>query len=91
MKRGYRSRNRILLDLLRTIKASPDGGSTSLLYGANLNYERLLYFLQELVDREMVLESEGEAKRYRLTTAGQQLLTELDRVERFMTNFGMRL
>jgi predicted transcriptional regulator len=88
----YRSRNRILLDLLRAIKNEPGIGTTRLLFLANLSHERLQEYLQEVLRRAWVQETlEGDRRTYAVTPEGQRLLGELDRIDRFMQDFGMGL
>lgn len=92
MAKEYRSRNRILLDLLRAVKTEPKIGTTRLLFLANLSHERLLEYLGEVVAKGWVLEvPEGDRRTYELTGDGQKFLGELDRIDRFMQDFGMGL
>ncbi len=92
MAKEYRSRNRILLDLLRAVKTEPGIGTTRLLFLANLSHERLQEYLGDCLKRQWVAESvESERRTYRITEAGQKFLGELDRIERFMQDFGMAL
>lgn len=92
MAREYRSRNRILLDLLRAIKNEPGIGTTRLLFLANLSHERLQEYLEEVLRRGWVAETpEGDRRTYSVTEEGQRVLGELDRIDRFMQDFGMGL
>lgn len=92
MAKEYRTRNRILLDLLKAVKDHPPGTVTLLLHATNLSTDRLLGYLDELVERNLLAAGQDPARRtYTLTEGGQTFLTELDRVDRFMANFGMRL
>jgi len=92
MAKEYRSRNRILLDLLRAIKGEPGIGTTRLLFLANLSHERLHEYLEEVVGRAWVTEgAEGDRRVYSITGEGQRVLGELDRIDRFMQDFGMGL
>ena len=92
MAREYRSRNRILLDILRAVKAEPNIGTTRLLFLSNLSHERFQEHVGEAVTRGLVAELvNSERRTYALTEKGQRVLAELDRVERFMADFGMNL
>jgi predicted transcriptional regulator len=92
MPKEYRSRNRILLDLLRAAKQEPGIGVTRLLFLANLSHDRLQEYLQEAMRRGWVSEAlEDERKIYTLTGEGHRFLGELDRIDRFMQDFGMSL
>jgi predicted transcriptional regulator len=90
MAKEYRSRNRILLDLLRAVKNEDGIGTTRLLFLANLSHERLLEYVGEALKRAWIVEeTKDDRKTYHLTDAGQRILTELDRIERLMADFGM--
>ena len=91
MPREYRSRNRIVLDVLRAIHREPEIGTTYLLSLSNLSTERLQGYLAELVTKGLVVEEVGTRRSYRLTEAGERFLAELSRLERFMADFGMTL
>lgn len=92
MAKEYRSRNRILLDLLRAIKNEPSIGTTRLLFLANLSHERLQEYLGELKQRGWIAEEpQSDRRGYRLTEVGQRSLGELDRIDRLMADFGMNL
>lgn len=92
MPKEYRSRNRIVLDLLRAIRDERGIGRTRLLAAANLSTERLHGYLADLLARGLVEEDlEGDRRGFRVTDAGLQVLLELDRIDRFMGDFGMSL
>lgn len=92
MAKEYRSRNRILFDLLRAIKSEPGIGVTRLLFMANLSHERLHEYLQEVLRRAWIEERlEGDRRTYFVTVEGQRFLGELDRIDRFMQDVGMSL
>ena len=92
MAKEYRSRNRILLDLLRAVKNEPGIGTTRLLFLANLSHERLQEYLADVQRRGWVEERlEGDRRTYAVTAEGHRLLGELDRIDRFMQDFGMSL
>lgn len=92
MAKEYRSRNKILLDLFRAVKAEPGIGTTRLLFHVNLSHERLQEYLGDVVQRGLIVEKrESDRKTYTLTESGQKFLGELDRIDRFMTDFGLGL
>ena len=82
----YRSRLKIVLDILTAI--SEEGGKVSkiLLY-ANLSYDRLMKYLNELLEKGLIEEEMGE---YRLTERGYRFLEELRRAEKLAEAFGFR-
>jgi len=90
--REYRSRLRILLDLLRALAREPGIGSTRLLAAANLSTDRLQGYLAEMRDRGLLLERDLDGRRaFELSETGRRLLVELERIDRFMGDFGMSL
>lgn len=92
MAREYRSRNRIVLDILKAAKKEPGIGISYLLTLTNLSTDRLQGYLTELQTRGLIEErAAGARKAYHVTEAGQRFLTELDRLDRFMADFGMSL
>lgn len=92
MPREYRSRNRILLDLLRAVKQEPEAGTTRLLLLANLSHDRLQEYLSDALTRGLLVpDDSGDKKTFKLTPKGQDVLTELDRIQRVMADFGMSL
>lgn len=92
MAKEYRSRPRITLEILRAVKAEPGVGMTRLLLIANMSTERLQSYLADMATRGLVTEAlEDGRRRYWITTDGQRVLTELEKIDRFMANFGMGL
>jgi len=92
MAREYRTRNRIVLDLLRAMKSEGSLGPTRLLTASNLSTDRLQGYLTDLTGRGWIEPaSDGDRTLYALTDAGAQMLVELDRIDRFMADLGMSL
>lgn len=92
MPKEYRSRPRITLEILRAIKNEPGIGVTRLLSYTNMSTERLQAYVAEIEARGLIAEGTKEGRRgYSITSSGQTVLTELDRVDRFMADFGMSL
>jgi predicted transcriptional regulator len=94
-KRAYRSKMRILADMMRAIQGEGDEGAgpTKILYAANLSHDRLTQYLEELLAKELidVLDSDGANKSYVLTEKGRDFLREFVRVERFSEAFGIEI
>jgi predicted transcriptional regulator len=94
-KRAYRSKMRILADMMRAIQGEGDEGAgpTKILYAANLSHDRLTQYLDELLEKELisVLGPEGANKAYILTEKGREFLKEFIRVERFSEAFGIEI
>ncbi len=89
MVRGYRSRVRILYDILKQVDIleNIDGVArpTKIMYKANLSYERLKTYIDEL-ERRGLISREGEG--YRLTENGARFLIELERIINMLRAFG---
>ncbi len=94
-KRPYRSKMRILVDMMRAIQGEGEEGAgpTKVLYAANLSHDRLTQYLEELVEKELVIEKDqgGEARIYSLTEKGRDFLVEFVRIERFSEAFGIEI
>jgi len=84
--RPYRSRLKIILDILTAINEESGKISKILLY-ANLSYDRLMKYLKELLEKELIKEEMGE---YKLTEKGYKFLEELRRAEKLAEAFGFR-
>ena len=82
----YRSRLKIILDILTAINEESGKISKILLY-ANLSYDRLTKYLKELLEKELIKEEMGE---YKLTEKGYKFLEELRRAEKLAEAFGFR-
>ena len=94
-KRSYRSKMRILVDMMRAIQEEGEDGAgpTRVLYGANLSHDRLTQYLEELVAKQLISEAElDDGNRiYRLSTKGRDFLREFVKVERFSEAFGIEI
>jgi len=92
-KRAYRSKVRILADMMRAIQAEGElgAGPTKILYAANLSHDRLTQYLDELVEKQLVtVQGQDENNRsFLLTEKGREFLTEYKRIERFSQAFGI--
>ena len=94
-KRAYRSKMRILADMMRAIQSEGEEGAgpTKILYAANLSHDRLTQYLDELKEKELIKEenSENENRVYFLTEKGREFLREFVRIERFSEAFGIEV
>ena len=92
-KRAYRSKVRILVDMMHTIQNEGEEGAgpTKILYAANLSHDRLTQYLDELLEKELVsaLENNDGSRIYILTDKGREFLREFIKVERFSEAFGI--
>jgi len=86
----YRSKLKIFFDMLSVVveeggKARP----TRILYGANLSYDRLQKYLDELKKRGLLEErKEGDATFYVITERGCAFVREFKKIEAFANAFG---
>jgi predicted transcriptional regulator len=95
MTKSYRSKIRILVDMMRTIKREGGNGvgPTKILYGANLSHDRLTEYLEELMKKDLILENDIDENRrvYALTEKGREFLQEFKKIERFSEAFGIEV
>jgi predicted transcriptional regulator len=94
-KRAYRSKMRILADMMRAIQSEGEEGAgpTKILYVANLSHDRLTQYLEELVEKALIIEANpgSEYRVYNLTEKGREFLKEYVRMERFSKAFGIEI
>ena len=91
-RRAYRSKVRILADMLRAIQAEGEDGAgpTKILYAANLSHDRLTQYLEELLEKELICETaDGDNRSYLLTEKGRDFLRDYKQIERFSQAFGI--
>ncbi len=87
-----RSKLRILADILETIYEENGARVTQILYKANLSYDRLVKYLDELKTKELIVEKkDDEGVRYYLTKKGKDFLREFKKIERFAEAFGIQI
>jgi predicted transcriptional regulator len=87
-----RSRLKIYLDILTTIKGEQNAKPTRILYKANLSYERLTKYMEEMVSKGLIDEKkDGENRYYVMTPKGVEFLNEVTRAEAFVTGFGVKI
>lgn len=94
-KRTYRSKMRILADMMRAIQSEGEEGAgpTKILYAANLSHDRLTQYLDELIEKDLIKEvnPESDSRIYLLTEKGREFLKEFIRMERFSEAFGIEI
>jgi predicted transcriptional regulator len=94
-KRTYRSKMRILADMMRAIQSEGEEGAgpTKILYAANLSHDRLTQYLEELVEKTLIVETipDNENRVYHLSEKGREFLREFVRIERFSQAFGIEI
>ncbi|MFW9869311.1 MAG: winged helix-turn-helix domain-containing protein [Candidatus Thorarchaeota archaeon] len=94
-KRAYRSKMRILADMMRAIQIEGEEGAgpTKILYAANLSHDRLTQYLDELIEKGLIRveNAESDNRVYLLTERGREFLKEFVRMERFSRAFGIEI
>lgn len=91
MRYKRRSKMHILLDMLMTIERK--GGRakpTHILYGANLSHKRLKEYLDFLLERAFIEETEVKGRLYyRITERGSAFVREFEKIEELSSAFGI--
>jgi predicted transcriptional regulator len=83
---------KIYLDILSTIREEGNCKPTRILYRANLSYDRMVKYLEELMAKGLILEqTEGENRYYIITDNGRGFLIELRKAEEFTRGFGISI
>ncbi len=92
MPRPYRSKSRLVLDVLSAIADEGPVGITRLLVVANLTHGRVQELVGGLEDKGWVAPSEAEEKTtWTITPRGQEVLREMQRIDQAMRDFGLGL
>jgi predicted transcriptional regulator len=91
MKGPYRSRSRLVMDLLAAIKDEGPVGVTRLLLVANMTHGKLQELLESFEQRGWVTRREGERNAWSLTERGERALADLRRVDAVMQDHGLGL
>ena len=88
----YRSRSRLVMDLLAAIEREGPVGVTRLLLVANLTHAKLVELLDAFAERGWIENAPDEERaRWRLTPAGARVLGDLRRVDAVMQDYGLGL
>lgn len=87
-----RSRLKIYLDVLSAIQDEGEAKPTHILYKANLSYDRLAKYLEELAAKGLIVErTEGENRYFVLTQQGREFIREVRKAESFIGGFGLTI
>ena len=86
----YRSKGRIFADILRAVQDDGKAITTHILYKSNLSHDRLTKYLQNLEEGGLLKRSEEKEKTYyEITDKGKHFLSEFQRMEAFVSGFGL--
>lgn len=92
MKGAYRSRSRLVMDLLAAIKDEGPVGVTRLLVVANLTHGKLQELLASFEKDGWVLAGRANERSHWVTTEkGDGVLADLRRVDAVMQDYGLGL
>jgi predicted transcriptional regulator len=86
-----RDRLQVIHDILRTIK-DKDGKikPTHILYKSNLSHQMMEEYLNELMEKNFILEEKTkEGKTYSITQKGQEYLNQYKLIVNFVGGFGL--
>lgn len=92
MKRAYRSRSRLVMDLLAAVEDEGPASVTRLLLVANLTHGKLQELLASFEENGWVrADRGGERSQWVLTEKGLRVLADLRRVDAVMQDHGLGL
>mgnify|MGYP000194443567 CR=1 FL=1 len=89
--KSRRSKLRIIVDILQVIKEEGGAKITQILYGANLSYDRLIKYIDELKTLQLIREKKVNGNKYYLTDKGVKFLEEFKKIKRFAEAFGIEI
>jgi predicted transcriptional regulator len=87
-----RERLQVIYDILRVIRDRGDNiKPTHILYKSNLSHQMMQQYLNELINKEFIIEKETEkgGKTYSLTEKGYKYLDEYQKITSFIESFGL--
>lgn len=92
MVKEYRTRTRLVYDVLCAIEAEGEAHTNRILLVANLSYARLQGLLDELQAKSWIQEAPNpERKAWGITDEGRKVRASLAGVLDLMDDFGLRL
>lgn len=86
-----RNKLEIIRDILQVIREKNGRiKPTHILYKSNLSHQMMTEYLQELIGKELIFESDmNNSKTYSLTDKGMKYLSEYSKIADFMSSFGL--
>jgi predicted transcriptional regulator len=88
LKKEYRSKLRICIDILEAISRVGWAQQSYLMREANLSYDRLIKYLEFLLSRGLIVINQSQ-NLYSLSDKGAELLNEFKRFEKLAKAFGI--
>ncbi len=92
MAKEYRTRTRLLYDVLKAIEGDGEAHTNRILLVANLSYARLQGLLDELQSKSWIQPAlAADRKAWTITEEGRKVCRSLESVLDLMDDFGLRL
>ena len=82
--RDRRDKMSIIQDILRAAQDPLGAKKTHLVYGANLNFNRLEKYLVFLLEKDLIELREEPEKKYYITSRGREFMKQAKLVEEFI-------
>ncbi|MEM2023822.1 MAG: winged helix-turn-helix domain-containing protein [Candidatus Caldarchaeum sp.] len=91
MVKDYRSKAKIYADILESIYSQGYARPTRIMTDANLSHDRLVKYLDILIEKGLIKKSGESENVFTITEKGVNYLHEFRRFEKFAAVFGLRL
>ncbi|MDJ0273705.1 MAG: winged helix-turn-helix domain-containing protein [Nitrososphaerota archaeon] len=91
MRRAYRSRVRIYYDILNAVMSEGHARITTIMRDANLPYDRLQRYLEELVAKGLLGRHQNDPTLFHVTDKGVRFVEEFQRFDRLVRAFGLEI
>jgi predicted transcriptional regulator len=92
MPKAYRSKSKLVLDVLRAVRDEGEAQTNRVLLRANLSYARLQGQVADLEEKGWIARTpQAGRKAWTLTPEGARILGTLEKVEDLMRDFGLPL
>ena len=82
--RDRRDKMSIIQDILKAAEDPMGAKKTHLVYGANLNFNRLEKYLIFLFEKELIEVREEPEKKYYITSRGRDFMKQAKKLEEFI-------
>lgn len=91
MRRPYRSKVRIYVDIISSILEQGEARITTVMRDANLPYDRLQRYVNELCFKGLLIRRDLGGPLYSVTEKGVEFLAEFKKFERISRAYGIEL
>jgi predicted transcriptional regulator len=90
MRKEYRSKAKIMADILEAVMKEGRGRPSKIMMDANISYDRMSRYLELLTEKGLLENVEAEGI-YKITQDGVRFLEEFRRFEKLARVFGLEL